>query len=289
MDNMVRVISENGGIVVCAVDSTAIVQKMESVHETSAVVSAALGRLLTAASLMGSWLKHEEDSLTLRVDGGGAAGPVLAVSDGEGHVRGYASRPVVEIPLRADGKLDVGTAVGRNGTLTVIRDIGLKEPYVGRVPLASGEVAEDITAYYAASEQTPSVCALGVLVDRDLSIKRAGGYLLQLLPGASEEEIDLLERNVAGMRTVTELLEEGKTPLEIAQSLLDGFFPQLLEQRTVEYRCHCSEARTADILASLGREELRSMLEKDKDAEVECHFCGRKYHFDLAKFIENLE
>lgn len=206
MSRLIRAISENGGVLFCAVDSTDIVREAERIHKTSAVTSAALGRLLTAASMMGVMLKSEKDSLTLRIKGGGPSGTVLAVSDGAGNVRGYVEQPVVELPPRADGKLDVGGAVGRDGTLSVVKDLGMKEPYVGQVPLVSGEIAEDITAYYAVSEQTPTVCALGVLVDRDLSILTAGGYLLQLLPGASDAEITHLEQNVAALPSVTELL-----------------------------------------------------------------------------------
>jgi len=204
MSRLIRAISENGGVLFCAVDSTDIVREAERIHKTSAVTSAALGRLLTAASMMGVMLKSEKDSLTLRIKGGGPSGTVLAVSDGAGNVRGYVEQPVVELPPRADGKLDVGGAVGRDGTLSVLKDLGMKEPYVGQVPLVSGEIAEDITAYYAVSEQTPTVCALGVLVDRDLSILTAGGYLLQLLPGASDAEITHLEQNVAAPPSVTE-------------------------------------------------------------------------------------
>ena len=184
MSRLIRAISENGGVLFCAVDSTDIVREAERIHKTSAVTSAALGRLLTAASMMGVMLKSEKDSLTLRIKGGGPSGTVLAVSDGAGNVRGYVEQPVVELPPRSDGKLDVGGAVGRDGTLSVVKDLGMKEPYVGQVPLVSGEIAEDITAYYAVSEQTPTVCALGVLVDRDLSILTAGGYLLAVAAGS---------------------------------------------------------------------------------------------------------
>ena len=208
MGNMIRGISENGGVIFCGVDSTNLVRTMEQIHKTSAVTSAALGRLLTAASIMGIMLKNSKDSITLRVNGGGPAGTVLAVADGMGCVKGYVENPVVEIPLRPDGKLNVGGAVGRDGTLSIVRDLGLKEPYVGQIPLVSGEIAEDITSYYATSEQIPTVCALGVLVDPDLTISCAGGYLLQLLPGATEEEITMLEKNIANVPSVTTLLQQ---------------------------------------------------------------------------------
>ena len=206
MSRLIRAISENGGVIFSAIDSTEIVAEMERIHKTSAVTSAALGRLLTAGALMGAMLKSPENSITLRVKGDGPAGLLLAVADGAGHVKGMVENPVVEIPLRADGKLDVGSAVGKDGTLSVVRDLGMKEPYIGQIPLVSSEIAEDITSYYAVSEQIPTVCALGVLVAPDLTIRRAGGFLLQLLPGATEEEISRLEANVASMKSVTQML-----------------------------------------------------------------------------------
>ncbi|MDL2218812.1 Hsp33 family molecular chaperone HslO [Ruminococcaceae bacterium OttesenSCG-928-O06] len=287
-NNMIRMLSSDGAIAVYAVDSTDIVREMEQVHATSAVVSAGLGRLLTAASLMGSQLKNPRDSLTLRVDGGGPAGVLVAVSDGEGNVRGYATHPVVELPLRPDGKLDVGGAVGRNGVLTVMKDLGMKEPYIGQIPLVSGEIGEDITAYYATSEQTPSVCALGVLVNPDLTIQKAGGYLLQLLPGTPEETIRRIEENVRKMPPVTQLLAEGYTPADMACKVLEGFAPKVLEERRVEYCCYCSREKTADILASLGREELKDMQAEDPTARVECHFCNRTYLFDISEITSNM-
>lgn len=290
MNNLIRAISENGGIVVSVIDSTAIVQMMEEIHKTSAVISAGLGRLLTGASLMGSFLKNENDSLTLRVNGGGPAGTLLAVSDGKGNVRGYAEHPVVELPIRdTDGKLDVGGAVGNEGTIAVVRDTGTGEPYTGQVPLVSGEIAEDITKYYAVSEQAPTVCSLGVLVNKDLSIRYAGGFLLQLLPGASENEIKCIEKNLQNIPPITQLLEEEKTPWDIAGILLDGFSPQILEEKSVEYRCYCNRERTEKILISLGLEELNTMLEEEPTAEVICHFCGEKYQINLADIVAELQ
>lgn len=281
MSNMVRAISENGGIVAVAIDSTNIVREMERIHKPSAVVSAALGRLLTGASMMGTWLKNDQDSITVRMSGDGPIGTVLAVTDADGNVRGYAAHPIVEIPLREDGKLDVGGAVGAQGTLAVIKDLGMKEPYIGQVPLVSGEVAEDITSYYAVSEQTPTVCSLGVLVDKDLSIRCAGGYLLQLLPGATEEEIEQLEKNIQNLDSITSLLEKGTTPEEIAMTVLKGFDPQILEERDVAYKCYCSQEKTEKILISLGKQELQDIIDEAEPVEVCCHFCGKTYHFDL--------
>lgn len=291
MNNLIRAISENGGIVVSAIDSSQIVRKMEEIHAPSATVSAALGRLLTGASLMGGGLKNSGDSITLRVNGGGPAGTLVVVSDGEGNVRGYADHPVLaeEPPLRGDGKLNVGAAVGREGTIAVVRDTGTGEPYTGQVPLVSGEIAEDITHYYAVSEQAPTVCSLGVLVNPDLSIQNAGGFLLQLLPGATDAEIKKIEENLENIPSVTQMLAEDKGPWEMIETLLDGFSPQVLEEKEADYRCYCSWEKTEKILISLGREELASMLEEEPTAEVLCHFCGKKYEMNLSEILAELQ
>ena len=288
MANLIRGISENGGVVFYGVDSTAIAAEAERIHKTSAVTSAALGRLLTAAAMMGVTLKSPEDSVTLRLAGGGPAGLVLAVADGGGCVKGYVQNPVVELPLRPDGKLDVGGAVGKQGTLSVVRDLGLKEPYVGQVPLVSGEVAEDITAYYAVSEQTPTVCALGVLVNPDLSIRCAGGYMVQLLPGASEAEIDMLEKNVAAAPSVTNMLGQGMSLTEVMELVLKGFAPQLLDEYTVAYRCDCSRERVERALLSMGRKELEALADEEKSVEVCCQFCDKKYRVEIAELLKTL-
>ena len=286
MANLIRGLSENGGIVFCGVDSTDIVRKAEQLHTTSATCSAALGRLLTGASLMGAMLKDERDQVTLRIQGGGPAGVLIACTDGTGNVKGCIDNPLVELPPKANGHLDVGGAVGKNGVLTVIRDNRLqKEPTVGQVPLVSGEIAEDLTSYYATSEQVPTVCALGVLVDKDLSILCAGGYLLQLLPGATDAEIDQLEQNIAAMPSVTEMLHAGKTPRDMMELSMAGFAPEVLDERTVQYQCGCSAERTREMLLSLGRRELVKMRDEDPQCEVVCHFCHTKYHFDLNDLI----
>lgn len=290
MSNLIRGISENGGAVFCGIDSTLMVREAERLHKTSATCSAALGRLLTGAALMGAMLKDERDTLTLRVSGGGPAGLVIACADGVGTVKGCIENPLVELPPRADGHLDVGGAVGKDGVLTVIRDNRLqKEPTVGQVPLVSGEIAEDITSYYAYSEQVPTVCALGVLVDKDLSIICAGGYLLQLLPGATDDEITRIEKNIAAMPSVTELLREGKTPQDMMELALAGFEPQVLDERDVSYKCDCSRERTEDMLLSLGRAELEKMRDEDPHCEVVCHFCHSKYEFDLNELVQKAE
>ncbi len=285
--NMLRGISENGGIVFYGVDSTEIVREMERLHKTSAVTTAALGRLLTAASMMGIMLKSTRDSVTIQVRGGGPAGRLLAVSDGTGNVKGYVENPVVELPPREDGHLDVGTAVGRDGTLDVIRDLGMREPYIGQVPLTSGEIAEDITSYFAISEQVPTVCALGVLVDTDLSVRCAGGFIVQLLPGATEQEIDLLEQNIKAMPSVTAMLEQGKTVRDMLDMALQGFQPDILDSYHVTYRCDCSRERVEGMLRSLGRKEVEKLRDEDPIAEVNCQFCDKTYKVDLNELLEN--
>ena len=280
-----RAIAKDASVVATAVDATDIVAEIEKIHQTSAVVTAALGRLSIAASMMGYDLKNENDTVTLRVKGGGPAGMLVAVADSRGNVKADVDQPVVELPLNAKGKLDVGGAVGTDGTLSVVKDLGLKEPYVGIVPLVSGEIAEDITSYYAYSEQIPTVCALGALVDKDLSIACAGGYLLQLLPGATDAEITRLEQNIAAMPSVTELLRAGKTPQDMMELAMAGFDPQVLDTREVKYQCDCSKERTKDMLLSLGRKELVKLRDEDPKCEVVCHFCHTKYEFDLNELL----
>lgn len=288
MKNLVRVISEDGSVVACAINSTDIVNEIEKIQKSSAVVTAAVGRLATAASIMGYMLKSEDDKLTLRINGGGATGSLIAVADYRGNVKAFVSNPIVEIPLNSVGKLDVAGAVGTDGTLSVIRDLGLKEPYVGQVPLVSGEIAEDITSYYAISEQTPTVCGLGVLVNPDLTVKAAGGYLVQLLPFADEECIDILETNLANMQSVSALIDNGVTPEEICFKLLDGLNPNVLDEGETKYQCDCNKQRIEQALLSMGRKDLTSLLDDPQNVEVACHFCNNKYEFthdDIRKLL----
>lgn len=274
-----RAISKNAAVVSCALDATDMVAEIERIHETSAVVTAGLGRLAIAASMMGYGLKGANDSITLRVDGGGPAGQLVAVADSHGNVKCDVEHPIVELPLNAYGKLDVGGAVGKNGMLSVVKDLGLKEPYVGMCPLVSGEIAEDIASYYATSEQTPTVCGLGVLVNPDLHVKAAGGYLIQVLPFAEEACIDQLEKNIQDLPHVTKMLTDGMTPEQIALRLLDGLEPNLLDEATVSYHCDCSRERTEKVLISLGKEELEKMAADGEDITVTCHFCHQQYTF----------
>ena len=289
MDKLVRCISDDGTLIMMAADTTDMVEAAQEIHQPSAVVSAALGRLLTAASLMGSMLKGEDDSITLRLSGGGPVGSVIAVSDSSGNTRGYVSNPIVEIPLNIKGKLDVAGAVGKDGTLTVMKDLGLKEPYVGQIPIVSGEIAEDITSYYAISEQTPSVCALGVLVNPDLTIKAAGGFIIQLLPTAFDDTIDAVERCIQDIPPVTKMLSDGMTPEEICKSVLKEFNLEVLDSSKPEYKCNCSKERVKKALISTGREALEEMSQ-DENTEVTCHFCNKAYNFsseEIKKLIKN--
>ena len=291
MAKLVRAISDMGGVVIAALDSTDIVSEMERIHKPSAVVSAALGRLLTASQLMGAMLKSRDDSVTLRIKADGPIGGLTVGCDGVGNCKGFAQNNIVEIPLRADGKLDVGTAVGKNGHLYVIKDIGMKEPYVGNIPLVSGEIAEDITAYYAYSEQIPTVCGLGVLVNPDLTIKRAGGYLIQLLPGATEEEITMLENNLKNVPSITKFFEQGKDVYDVINTLLDGFNPNVLDEDTVQYHCDCNRDRVEKALISIGVKDLQEIYDEEEMIEMGCQYCDKKYHFtknDIGKMIKKL-
>lgn len=279
MGKLYRAISADGSAFAAVLDAKDMVSEIEKIHKTSAVVTAALGRLSIGASLMGYMLKGEDDSITLRIDADGPAGQLVAVSDSRGNVKSCVNNPVVELPLNSVGKLDVSGAVGKNGTLSVVKDMGLREPYVGVIPLVSGEIAEDIASYYATSEQIPTVCALGVLVDTDLSVKSAGGFLVQLLPFADEKCIDTIEKNVSAMRPVSALLDEGVTPEEIANMLLAGLEPNELDTSSPAYKCDCSRQRTERVLISIGKKELDSIAAEGKDTEVGCHFCGKKYVF----------
>lgn len=288
MSELVRMISVDGTLTVMAIDSTDIVNKMEQIHQTSAVTSAALGRLLTAASMMGAVLKGKDSSITLRMSADGPAGSVIAVSDSSGNVRGYVANPVVEIPLNDKGKLDVAGAIGRNGSLTVMKDLGMKEPYIGQVPIVSGEIAEDITSYFATSEQTPTVCALGVLVNPDLSIKAAGGFIIQLLPTAMDDTIDMVEECIKGIPPVTQMLTDGMTPEQICRSVLKTFELDFLDTSSPEYKCNCSKERVAKALLTLGKDELKEMA-GDPVTEVSCHFCDKKYRFMPSEILKLAE
>ncbi len=279
MGKLYRAISADGSAFAEVLDAKDIVSEVERIHKTSAVVTAGLGRLTIAASLIGYMLKGENDNVTLRVEGGGPAGQLTAVSDSSGNVKSTVANPVVELPLNSMGKLDVGGAVGTDGTLSVVKDIGLKEPYVGVIPLVSGEIAEDIANYYAASEQIPTVCSLGVLVNPDLTVKAAGGFLIQLLPFADEKCIDIIEANIKKVRPISAMLDEGIPPEEIANMLLEGLDPDPLDTASPVYKCDCSRQPTERVLISIGKKALEKLADEGNDATVSCDFCGKQYVF----------
>ncbi|MCQ2418036.1 MAG: Hsp33 family molecular chaperone HslO [Oscillospiraceae bacterium] len=282
-----RYLSSDGAIVCSVLEGTEMCREMERIHCTSAVCTAALGRLSMAASLIGYTLKNPGDTVTVRINGGGPAGTVLAVADDLGNVKSYIENTVVELPLNPVGKLDVAGAVGTDGTLYVIKDIGLKEPYSGQTALVSGEIAEDITQYFAVSEQIPSACGLGVLVNPDLTVAVAGGYLIQLLPFTPEEDIAQLEQNLKEITSVTAMLEQGLSADDIAGILLKGLSPELLDESEPMYACDCSRERTERMLRSLDEASLREMADEMPEIEVCCHFCNQKYVFTPSE-IRNM-
>ncbi len=285
MGKIVRTISADASVVATAFDAKDVVSEIERIHKPSAVVTAALGRLSIAASLIGMGLKNKDDTVTVRMNGNGPCGTLIAVADSFGNVKSYVGNPIVEIPLNAVGKLDVKGAVGTEGTLTVIKDLGLREPYTGQIPIVSGEIAEDIAAYFAVSEQIPTVCGLGVLVNPDLTVKAAGGYLIQLLPFADEKVIDIIENNIKSLSSVTEMLSSGVTVEEMALKVLDGLTPNVLDDFSAEYKCDCSKERVERALISIGRNDLKEMAAENDTTEVCCHFCDKKYTFSSEELI----
>ncbi len=291
MDKLVRAITKDGMVQAVAVSTRELTERARNIHTTLPVATAALGRTLAAASMMGNALKMEGASLTLQIKGGGPLGTVMAVSDEFGNVRGYVQQPHVDLPLRPDGKLDVGAAVGSQGSLTVIKDLGMKEPYIGSVALLGGEIAEDLAAYFVESEQIPTACALGVLVDRDQSVRAAGGYIIQLLPGAGEDVISKVEAGVMAAGAVTGLLDQHDDPEALLRTVFSDFQVEILETTPIEYRCYCSRERVERALISLGRKELESILAEQGSCELTCQFCDRVYHFsadELDALIQGL-
>ena len=278
-DYLVRGMSMDGFVKCVAIRSTEIVRRGAEIHGTTPNATAAFGRALTAGSMMGNMQKVENGSMTMQIKGGGPIGNIVVVSDPVGNVRGYVYEPKVPLVEKYPGKLDVGATVGTDGTLTVIRDLQMKEPYVGSVELVSGEIGDDVTAYFAQSEQTPTACALGVLIDRDQSVKVAGGYLIQLLPGAPEETIDKLEQGIRRAGAVTPMLEAGMTPEDILGAVCGDLGVLFLETTEVSYKCYCSRERVEAALISLGKKELTEIMEEGKTFPVECQFCDTVYEF----------
>ena len=289
MDQLVRAITAGGMVKAVAVSTRELTERARNIHKTLPVGTAALGRTLAAASMMGNALKAPDASLTLQIKGGGPLGTILAVSDAAGDVRGYVQNPHIDLPLREDGKLDVGAAVGCDGTLTVIKDLRMKEPYVGSVGLLGGEIAEDLAAYFVESEQIPTACALGVLVDRDQSVKAAGGYLIQLLPDAGEDVIAKVEGGVLAAGAVTGLLDRGLSPAELLRTVLSDFEVEILETCPITYRCYCSRDRVERALISMGVAELEDMMAQQGGCELGCQFCDETYRFSAQELRELLD
>ncbi len=290
-DYLVRGMSMDGFVKVVAIRSTETVRRGAQIQGTTPNATAAFGRALTAASMMGNMQKVENGSMTLQIRGGGPIGTVTVVSDPEGNVRGCVTEPKVPLVEKHPGKLDVGATVGTDGTLTVIRDLQMKEPYIGQVPLVSGEIGDDVTAYFAQSEQTPTACALGVLVDTDLSVKVAGGYLIQLLPGAPEETVDAIEKGIRQAGAVTAMLEAGLTPEDILGQVCGDLGVVFMETVEVSYKCYCSRDRVTSALISLGKQELTEIVQEGKTFPVECQFCDAVYEFtpeDVLKLLKNV-
>ncbi len=290
-DQIVRAMTGDGFVKAVAITSTGVVERARQIHKTLPTATAALGRVLSAVSMMGNMQKTEEGSVTLQFKGGGPLGTVLAVSDWQGNVRGYVQNPQISLMEKYRGKLDVGAAVGTDGAVTVIRDLRMKEPYIGSVPLVTGEIAEDVTEYFAQSEQTPTACALGVLVDTDQSVRCAGGYLIQLLPGAPDDIIERIEAGIAAAGSVTGMMDAGLDAAGMLKKVLDDFYVEILETTPVEYRCYCSRDRVRSTLVSLGREDLAGIVRDRETIHVDCQFCDTVYDFtpeDVAEILEKL-
>ena len=290
-DYLVRGMTMDGFVKAVAIRSTELVRRGAQIHKTTPNATAAFGRALTAASMMGNMQKVEDGSMTLQIKGGGPIGNIVCVSDAQGNVRGYVYEPNVPLMEKYPGKLDVGATVGTDGTLTVIRDLQMKEPYVGSVPLVSGEIGDDVTSYFANSEQIPTACALGVLVDTDCSVKVAGGYLIQLLPDAPDAVIDAVEEGIKRAGSVTAMLDQGMTPEDILGQVLGCLGVTFMETTEVSYRCYCSRQRVTAALISLGREELQDIADEGKTFPVSCQFCDTVYQFtpeDIAGLLKSM-
>lgn len=288
-DYIIRGASEDGAVRFFACLTTNLVEEARKIHDCYPVAAAALGRMLTIGSMMGTMLKADRDILTLQINGKGPAGTVVAVSDNTGNVKGYIHNPHVETTFKPSGKLDVGNAIGYEGNLTVIKDLGLKEPYVGQIPIVSGEIGDDFTVYFANSEQTPSSVGLGVLVEPDGHVSAAGGFIIQLMPEALDETIDILEHNLAYLRSITDMVSSGLTAEELIGEVLKGISFNVFEKKEIGYVCNCSRDRIEQVLISLGEKELTDIIEQDEKAELSCHFCSNKFQFNKHELISLLE
>lgn len=286
-DKLIRCITSDGAVMAIAADTTNIAYMGKKLHHTSSVASAALGRTLTAASIMGVMLKQSNAAVTVRINGGGPLGAIVAVGDSKGNVRGYVENPQTETEYYPNGKINVAKAVGKDGVINVMRDYGTGDPYIGVCPLFSGEIAEDITSYYAVSEQIPTVCALGVLINKeDGELLLSGGMLIQLLPGATDETITKIESNVTKLEPVTTMLAKGMSILDICKKALDGYEVEVLDEQPIDYVCRCSKDRVIKAISSLTDDEIRSLADEKGDAVANCHFCNKNHRFTKRELEE---
>lgn len=288
-DYIIRAINEKKDVKIQVAITTELVEKARKIHNLTKTSSAALGRALTAAAIMAEDMKNEKDSLTINIKGDGPLGRIVVTAKNDGKVKGYVDNPQCDLNIRKkDNKIDVSGAVGK-GVITIVKDLGLKEPYNGTSPIVSGEIAEDLAYYFATSEQVPSVVALGVLVDKDLTIKCSGGFIIQLMPGADEETITKIENNISSLPSITEMINNGLNAEDIMNEAMQGFNMKILNKREIEFDCDCSREKLEDALISLGKDELEDMMKKDKGAEAKCHFCNSVYNFDESDLSDMLE
>lgn len=290
-DKLVRAVAKDGQVRIIGGDTTELVSEAVKMHECAATAAAAYGRMLTCGSLMGTMLKSSKDTLTLKIDGRGPARGIVVTAYSDGHVKGYIGNPNVDLEPNSLGKLDVGGAIGRDGELLIIRDMGLKEPYVGRVPIYTGEVGDDLAYYFTVSEQTPSAVAVGVLVDKDLSIKSAGGFIIQMMPDADELLADLITYRLEEIPPISKLLSEGKTVEEILNLIFEDMDLKILEEIHPEYKCDCSREKVEKALISIGKKDLEEIYNEGKEEELVCQFCNKKYKFtheDIGEILKNI-
>lgn len=288
-DYLIRGTSKDGSFRFFACTTTNLAEEARKIHDCYPVAAAALGRMLTVGSMMGTMLKSDKDTLTLQINGKGPAGAVVVVADNSGNVRGYIHNPHVPTMSKPSGKLDVGGAIGYDGQLTVIKDLGLREPYVGQIPIVSGEIGDDFTVYFANSEQTPSTVGLGVLIQPDGHVSAAGGFIVQVMPSALDETIDILEQNLIYLKSITDMVSEGYEAEDIVRAVLKGIEYEVFEKKEIGYVCNCSKERIERALISLGEKELKEIIEEDQQAELACHFCNKKYHFNKKDLEDLLE
>lgn len=292
MDKLVKAMAVDGEIRIIGAITTDLVNEGAKIHNCSATAAAALGRMLTAGSLMGTMLKSDKDTLSIKMQGGGEARGVVVTAYADGHVKGYIGNPYVDLPANDKGKLDVGGAIGKNGMLTVIKDMGLKEPYVGQIPIHSGEIGDDLAYYFTVSEQTPSAVGLGVLVNNDLSISAAGGFIIQMMPGANELTADLITYRLQEISSITDFISKGMSIDEILEFIFEGMNLKILESLTPEYRCDCSREKVERALISIGKKDLKELYNDNKTEELNCQFCNKNYHFnheEIGQLIEQIK